>query len=118
MWYLGGQLATQGVTRSAEAQIEHARQELKACVPWLDWDGAAIETLWINRAEPKQRQGRKPDEAYAARQGRFVQCFPTKLTLAPDLGDRVLKLLDPPVPAGPTELDSRHPRAVIGQPPW
>jgi len=116
VWYLGGRLATQGVTLSDTQQIEKAKAELETCVPWLDWQGAQFEILYVNRAEPKQRSGLKPDNAFVAESGHFIQCFPTKLTLAPDLGDRLLALL--PAPQGGDLPHTNQPRAEIGSFPW
>jgi len=116
VWYLGGQLATTGVTRSDAEQLQFAQQELRACVPWLDWDDAVYSVCAIDRAEPRQGSGLKPDQAFVSRVGDFVQCFPVKLTLAPDLGDRLLAVLDPP--RHPGEITSAHARAAIGAPPW
>ncbi|NKC00257.1 MAG: FAD-dependent oxidoreductase [Pseudomonadales bacterium] len=95
VWYVGGLLATTGVDRSDAEQIAFARRELAHCVPWLDWTGADYSTLDVDRAEPYQGGGVRPDEAYVTKIGNFIQCFPTKLTLAPDLGDRVLSELPP-----------------------
>ncbi len=95
LWYLGGQLATDGVDRSDREQIQHAVRELTRCVPWLDWSDAELETLRIDRAEPLQTGGSRPDEAYlrsATGQGHGGQCtvcWPTKLSLAPDLADKL-----------------------------
>ncbi len=116
IWYLGGQLAEDGVKRDDAEQIAHARGELETCVPWLDWSDASFEVLTINRAEPKQSGGRRPDEAYVAREGSFIQCFPTKLTLTPDLGDQLLSLIEPPL--GGELPATAHPRATIGAAPW
>ncbi|MEM9622213.1 MAG: FAD-dependent oxidoreductase [Pseudomonadota bacterium] len=116
IWYLGGLLASEGVHLSDEEQCARAAAELTTCVPWLDWRGASYEALSVNRAEPRQTSGSRPDEAYAAKQDNFIQCFPTKLTLAPDLGDRVLALLEPP--RSSTAWQSNHPRAAVGQAPW
>lgn len=116
IWYLGGRLATLGVSRSDRQQIETAKAELETCVPWLHWQGAQFETLYVNRAEPKQRSGVKPDNAFVAESGDFIQCFPTKLTLAPDLGDRLLALL--PAPQGGDLPRTSQPRAELGSLPW
>jgi glycine/D-amino acid oxidase-like deaminating enzyme len=116
IWYLGGQLATKGVDRTDPEQITAAIAELQTCVPWLDWQGAEYDILTVDRAEPKQNSGRKPDEAYVERAGDFIQCFPTKLTLAPDMGDRLLQLLDPP--GAPAAFASTHPPARLGVAPW
>ncbi len=116
VWYLGGRLATTGVARSDAEQIEFARQELEACVPWLYWQDASFEALTVNRAEPYSKQRLRPDAAYAEREGCFVQCFPTKLTLAPDLGDKVLALLEPP--KRDDAFTTQHARADLGKAPW
>ena len=116
VWYIGGQLASQGASLSDEAQIAYAKKELTDCVPWLSWKDANWRVLSIDRAEPLTVNRLKPDEAFAKRSENFIQCFPTKLTLAPDLGDKVLRLMDPP--RYHNELQSSHVKATVGEPPW
>ena len=48
LWYLGGQIATDGVGMNRNALVAHARRELRACLPWRDWSRADIETLAID----------------------------------------------------------------------
>ena len=115
LWQLGGQLATDGVRRSSAEQRHHARRELEAHFPWMDWAEANIETYRIDRAEPRQPGGRRPDEAFAAAIGPCILCWPTKLALIPDLADRVLKLLPPPCGDSPM---LNLPAPEIGAPPW
>ena len=115
LWQLGGQLATDGVRRSSAEQRRHARRELEAHFPWMDWAEASIETYRIDRAEPRQPGGRRPDEAFAAAIGPCILCWPTKLALIPDLADRVLKLLPPPCGDSPM---LNLPAPEIGAPPW
>lgn len=116
LWYLGGQIAGDGVAMSRQALIDHARAELRACVPWIDWTDADISTLRIDRAEPAEASGRRPDQAFAEASGSLITAWPTKLSLVPDLGDRVLALL--PRPAGRVALPLNLPRARIGRSPW
>jgi len=97
-WYIGGHLATSGVKRTKANQIDVTRRELGATLPWIDWRAAEISTLRIDRAEPRQQLGAKPDEACLVRCGNALLCWPTKLSLVPDLGDQVLNALDPPHP--------------------
>jgi glycine/D-amino acid oxidase-like deaminating enzyme len=118
LWYLGGQLATDGVHLDGPALVDHARRELEACVPWLSWDDARFETLRIDRAEPEQTRGGRPDEAFAAAVGNCVVCWPTKLSLVPDLGDKVLGLLDPPSAPHSGSPDLGLPAARVGRSPW
>jgi len=118
LWYLGGQLASSGVERDAQAQIEHARRELKACVGWIPWQDAEFSTLRIDRAEPRQPSGQRPDEAFAAARGRVIICWPTKLSLVPDLADKVLPLLAPPAGRAGDHTALPLPVPAMGRPPW
>ena len=116
LWSLGGQLATDGVSRSAAEQCRQARRELETCLPWLDWRTAQFASFRIGRAEPRQPGNRRPDQAFAQAQGNCIVCWPTKLTLAPDLGDKVLALMPKPQHPSPPPFDL--PTATIGVPPW
>lgn len=116
LWYLGGQLASDGVAMAPDALVRHARRELEVCLPWIGWQGAEYSTLRVDRAEPAQDTGHRPDEAFTEAQGPAVVAWPTKLSLVPDLGDRVLALLPPPAVRTAPPLDL--PPAVVGRPPW
>ena len=115
-WSLGGQLAAEGTGRTAAEQRRHARRELEACLPWLDWRQARFTSFRVDRAEPRQPGSQRPDKAFAQAQGPCIVCWPTKLTLAPDLGDQVLRLMPPPQHPAPPMLDL--PPATVGTPPW
>ena len=116
LWSVGGKLATSGAERSVADQRQFARSELTACVPWIDWREAEIECFRLDRAEPQQDRGQRPDEAFAEVQSSCIVCWPTKLTLTPDLGQKVLAFMPPPEhPEFPT-LDL--PAATVGAPPW
>lgn len=120
VWYLGGDLATEGVARSADAQLAFAKKELGSIFPWLPWADARWASLWIDRAEPLQQQRIKPDEAFAAPAtgfGNVTVAWPTKLTLAPDLADRVMVQL--PAAARPdADTALPFPTPGIAQPCW
>ena len=94
-----------------------AEEELRRCLPWLDWDDAEIQALDIDRAEPATISGRRPDQAFAERSGNLTVCWPTKLTLTPDLGDRLMALLPP----GQPQVDGLAlplPSVRVGTEPW
>ena len=116
LWYLGGQLAGDGARLTADDQIRHARAELGACMPWIDLSGARIEPLRIDRAEPKQEGERRPDEAFVATVANVLICWPTKLALVPDLGDKLLARLPAPSIPWRAAEDSRTPPLAV--PPW
>lgn len=116
VWYLGGDLAERGADMDDAGLIALTRQELATLFPWLDFSNADFATLELDRAEPRQDRLVKPDNAWARRDKQLLVTWPTKLTLAPDLGERVLRLLeegdsrpDCPQPAFPGTLSRAQP---------
>lgn len=96
VWYLGGDLATEGVALSPPQLIERARQELASLLPWVELGRTDWATLRIDRAEPRQQGLIRPDRAYASRVpglDNVIATWPTKLTLAPSLASEVEDLL-------------------------
>ncbi|KGD65203.1 FAD-binding oxidoreductase [Alcanivorax nanhaiticus] len=120
VWYLGGDLAEQGVERSDEEQLAAGRAELDKLFPWLDFSKAQLATLDVVRAEPKQQSLVKPDNAYARRDKNLIITWPTKLTLAPDLGDRVMALIEESglQPGEAMTLPEELKQAPMGVPYW
>lgn len=93
-WYLGGELAeAAGVARTEQAQIQHARSELEALLPWVSLSEARWACLRVDRAEPAQSGGVRPENAFVAQQDNLMIAWPTKLALAPDLSDRIVRIL-------------------------
>jgi glycerol-3-phosphate dehydrogenase len=90
IWYLGGQLAENGVARDASEQIAEARAELEKLLPWMDFSGMDWTTLPIDRAEVATPGGRRPDDCYLGGDDSVLVAWPTKLAFAPRLADRVL----------------------------
>ncbi len=126
LWYLGGDLATDGIERDAPKQLAFAQQELASLLPWLDLSVADWRSFTINRAEPKQTQLIKPDDAFAefaSDCANLLVCWPTKMTLAPRLGDIVVDKLAQltPQPTGSaeiTELEAVLPHAEVVTSYW
>lgn len=94
VWYLGGQLAEDGIRRTKDEQIHEAKQELQSLMPWLDFSLMQWSTLNISRAEPEQKQGQRPASSYYFEQDDVITTWPTKLALAPHLADDVVALLN------------------------
>ena len=94
VWYLGGEIAEEGVKRSPEELIAIAKRELKALLPWANMEDSEWATLRVNRAEPKQTSLLRPDAAFCQEANNGVVTWPTKLALAPNLSDEVIKILD------------------------
>lgn len=94
VWYLGGQLAEDGIHRTKEEQITIAKKELQSLMPWLDFSAMQWSTLNIDRAEPKQKEGQRPSTSYLFEENNVITTWPTKLALAPNLANDVLKQLE------------------------
>jgi len=110
VWYLGGQLAEDGVRLDGPAQIKAAQTELRALFPWLDFSTAAFSSFVVDRAEPQQKNGVKPDSAFVRSIANMMIAWPTKLALAPKLANEVLSQLKA-VSLSPQLLDTRELRA-------
>lgn len=94
VWYMGGQLAEEGVYRTAEEQINKAKKELQFLMPWLNFPAMQWAALNIDRAEPKQKEGQRPSTSFCFEENNIITTWPTKLALAPNLANDVLKQLE------------------------
>lgn len=94
VWYLGGQIAEEGVGRSRDAQIAAARKELHELFPWLDLSQAQWGVLPIDRAEVKMADGSRPDNVYFAEHDDVITAWPTKLALAPRLARQIIDAIE------------------------
>ena len=123
VWYLGGDLATAAPDQNDDQLIARAQSELADLFPWLDFSDSAWAVLAIDRAEPKQAGLVKPDKAFAAVAGQCanaIVAWPTKLTLAPNMADEVIALLDIEKSANAKALTTLRdwPTPAIGTPCW
>lgn len=120
VWYLGGNLAeADGVARSAEQQIEAAQAEVAQLLPWVAQEATQWATLRVDRAEPVQSGLTRPDNAFLSEQGALLVGWPTKLALAPDFSDRVLKLLErDDIQPSAAQSYPDLPRPALAQPVW
>ncbi|RDI46509.1 NAD(P)/FAD-dependent oxidoreductase [Aquicella lusitana] len=121
IWYLGGQLAEDGVSRDSESQIKAARAELHALFPWLDFTEAEFASFMIDRAEPLQKSGLKPETVYTKRIQNMIIGWPTKLALAPRLAEDIIAQLQG-LQLTPKLFDTRElrswPMPPLARPVW
>lgn len=121
IWYLGGGLAETGVKRDRAEQIQVARQELTALLPWVDWSPTQFAAFTVQRAEARQPGGVRPASFSVQREGRIIVAWPTKLALAPLLAEQLeteLRILvAQPRPLGGRQL-AHWPRPEIAVSPW
>ena len=120
VWYLGGQVAEEGVDRTSAAQIQAGRDELAELLPWVRFDGVQWATLKIDRAETATAGGRRPDDAFVDSDSGVITCWPTKLAFAPRVAALVTTavreagLLPSDAEVAPTDW----PHPPLAQPPW
>ncbi len=93
VWYLGGNLAETGVHRSEGEQIDFAQKELSSLFPWMTLSKAQWATHRIDRAEPAQTEGNRPDHPYHKLKQKLLVCWPTKLTLVPMMAEAICATL-------------------------
>jgi glycerol-3-phosphate dehydrogenase len=119
-WYLGGELAEAGAHIEPQQQVERSKQKLRELFPWCDLRAAQWYSFYINRAEAAQPGGKRPDHATVLQGGNVLYCWPTKLTLAPNLATQVLALIRE-LNVQPGDNDAKHlnlPFPSIATPPW
>lgn len=98
VWYMGGQLAEDGVNKSDSELIQAAKDELNALIPWLELKKAQWGVLNIDRAEinlaGKSGAGiTRPDSFSIEKNNSVITAWPTKLALSPALADALLELM-------------------------
>tara|TARA_R110000782_G_scaffold269071_2_gene366512 strand:- start:253 stop:666 length:414 start_codon:yes stop_codon:yes gene_type:complete len=118
-WYLGGELAEQGVQLTPDALVSKAQHELAELLPWIDLSKCQWTTLPVNRAEPAQSGLVRPDTAYLQPVQNVLVSWPTKLALAPDLSDQALAQLEQQgIRPNISDDYSQLPRPQLAAPAW
>lgn len=119
-WYLGGELAEAGARIGIDEQIARAKAKVAELFPWCNLHDARWRSFYIDRAEAAQPGGKRPDHAIVLPGGNALYCWPTKLTLAPNLATRVLDLMrDLNVAPGTHDATPLGlPFPAIATPPW
>lgn len=121
VWYLGGQIAEDGVGRDQQSQIKVAKKELRILLPWIDFSAVEFASFMVDRAEPKQALGLKPETVFAKMIQNVIIGWPTKLALAPKLAEDIIASLKAKS-ISPQFFDIRELRAwpmpPLAQPIW
>jgi len=119
IWYIGGNIAEQGVGQSLAEITTKAQQLLAEILPWFELPELEWATHSVNRAEPKQSALTRPDTAFVESKNNVHIAWPTKLALAPDLTDSVIaELTKQNLQAGKHDAAITLPPAIMGQPLW
>jgi glycerol-3-phosphate dehydrogenase len=122
-WYIGGQIAEEGVKRDATEQIAATRQELQELFPWLDFSNVEFATFMVSRAEAKQPGGKRPDSCYIEEIENHIVTWPTKLAFAPLIAEQIIQcLLRENAKSDKSKSDTREMRAwpmpAFARPMW
>ena len=122
IWYLGGEIAESGIKRPLADQLAFARRELEAVFPWVNFSYARWDSFHIDRAEPAQSGGRRPDGPFIAARSPCFVAWPTKLAFAPRLVADLLDRLVHDAKITPGECEPQGfgdwPRAAVALAPW
>ncbi|WP_177418542.1 FAD-dependent oxidoreductase [endosymbiont of Lamellibrachia barhami] len=121
VWYLGGSIAEEGVDRSVRAQVDAAKHELRMLMPWVDLSAAEWSTLRVDRAEPRQPGGKRPDNSFLEQLQDVMVAWPTKLAFAPRLAQQVIDRMqqDGIAPSkGELKIPEGWPRPPVTRLPW
>ena len=118
VWYMGGQLAEDGVGKSDAALIRDAQKELAELIPWLDQASLEWGVLNIDRAEIRKAGTTRPDSYSIESNGDLITAWPTKLALSPALADDLLALLKSEITAEPDHDLPQWQAPVYADFPW
>jgi len=118
VWYIGGQLAEDGVRRDNYDQIGRAKAELAELFPWLDLSASQWATLDIDRAEVRKADGARPATFHIEQHGDIITAWPTKLALAPLLARAVLEQVNTAGIAVARGRLPAWPAAPFAEAPW
>lgn len=92
VWYLGGDLATEGADADPDRLIAKAQSEIAQLLPWIDFGQCQWRTVRLDRGEPRQSALLRPDSAFVGPVGgvdNALVAWPTKLSLSPNLADEI-----------------------------
>lgn len=95
VWYLGGQIAERPLDADREELFNDARKVLEKYLPGADLRHTKWAALPINRVEGKRSNQKKlPDTPILHTHENVIYGWPTKLTFAPFLADKIMKNIE------------------------
>lgn len=119
VWYLGGDLATDGANDDPGKLIAKAKAEVAELMPWIDFGQTDWATIRLDRAEPRQSALLRPDTAFVGAVdsvSNALTAWPTKLTLSPNLANEIEGILHQQGISPMHEPDYQL-LSALGQPP-
>jgi len=120
-WYLGGGVAERDKDANPSEVYKAAMKGFNKYLPHVDLSGVQWSTLPIDRIEGKSdKDGWMPDTPTIHSAGDNIYCWPTKLTFAPLLAERIGAMLEESG-AAPSHTQSNFdalPSADYATAPW
>lgn len=117
VWYIGGQIAEEGVKRDSVSQIQATKKELQDLFPWLDLNNAEYASFLVDRAENKEPDGNRPSHFYFKDFENVIIAWPTKLAFAPQLAATIVKRFNIH-PGQYHKVNIELPKPTIANLPW
>lgn len=119
VWYLGGGVAEKGAKLSELEAIKFAKQEMADIFPNIDWGQKEWASHSVDRAESLDAQGWLPTGTCIQQFAKNLLVWPAKMTLVPDLADKVFSWLQKSANA-PTRETAPPPLPApeVGKYPW
>jgi len=118
VWQIGGRIAEDGVSLEEPLLIEHAEQEIQACIPGIDLTSVECATYRVDRAEGRTESGQRPEAVQILKDANTITAWPTKLALVPDLVRRIAPLIGCAGHPSHVGLPVDWPKPDIALPPW
>lgn len=121
VWYLGGGVAERAKEDNPQNVIDTAKAAFAKYLPNIDFSQVEWATLPIDRVEGKsEKDGWMPDTPTIHSAGNVLYCWPTKLTFAPMLSNRIVEILEKEGvgPSGTKTDWSFLPEAPFAAAPW
>ncbi len=83
VWYIGGGIAETGIKRDRQQQIEAAKSEINAVLPWLKSSNWLWSTVMLDRCEIHTPGNKRPESSFVESDDGLITVWPTKLAFAP-----------------------------------
>lgn len=118
VWYIGGSVAERTKESDPLDVLKAMRDALEKYFPKIDFSTIEWSTLPIDRIEGKSsKDGWMPDTPTIHQHDNIFYCWPTKLTFAPLLTDRLIEKIQTPPLSLQTDWNFL-PEAPFTQTPW
>jgi hypothetical protein len=120
VWYIGGQAAERKKESDPKEVYDAMHGALKKYLPGINLANVRWATFPIDRIEAKSGGGFMPDTPVIHESGDKIYAWPTKLTFAPALGDKIVETLAHSgiSPSHNNSDWSYLPEVPYAEPPW